>query len=297
MTRAIGERARATAIGAVAILLWALLALMTVGAAGIPPFQLLALTFLIAAALGLLVGRLRHRPLWPAVRRAPGAVGLTVAGLFGYHAFYFAGMAAAPPAHVSLIAYLWPVLIVVFASLLPGERLRWPHLGGVLTGLVGASVLTLDSGGPGLDLSFAWGYAAAAACALTWSSYSVLNRRLFRDTPTEIVTFACAIVAALGFLCHLLLEETVTPDGARWIAILGLGIGPVGAAFFLWDYGTKRGDIQLLGILSYAAPPLSVLALVLAGRAAPSWTLLVACLLIAGGALLASLAPARPKPA
>lgn len=284
------ERVRATLTGGLAVLLWALLALLTVGARGVPPFQLLAMTFCIAAALGGAISVARGRNVLAASRRAPGAVALTVAGLFGYHAFYFAGMAVAPPAHVSLIAYIWPVLIVVLGSLLLGERLRWGHMVGVSAGLSGAYLLMADSAAPGFNSSYTWGYAAAGACALTWSTYSVLNRKLFRETPNEVVTLACAIVAVLGAGAHLLLEETVSSAPSQWLAIVGLGVGPVGAAFFLWDYGTKHGDIQLLGILSYAAPPLSVLALVLAGRAAPSWDLLIASVLIAGGALAASFA-------
>jgi drug/metabolite transporter (DMT)-like permease len=53
--------------------------------------------------------------------------------------------------------------------------------------------------------------------------------------------------------------------------VLALGIGPVGAAFFTWDIGMKRGDIQLLGVASYAAPLLSTLALVAAGITKPSY--------------------------
>jgi drug/metabolite transporter (DMT)-like permease len=63
---------------------------------------------------------------------------------------------------------------------------------------------------------------------------------------------------------------------------------PVGAAFYVWDVGMKRGDIQLLGAASYAAPLISTAALILAGFAAPHWSILAAAFLIVGGALLAS---------
>ena len=50
----------------------------------------------------------------------------------------------------------------------------------------------------------------------------------------------------------------------------------------------KKGDIQLLGVASYAAPLLSTLALVPAGMADPSLRLLAAAVLITGGAALAA---------
>ena len=94
---------------------------------------------------------------------------------------------------------------------------------------------------------------------------------------------------------HLVFEETVFPVTALgWASVVGLGLGPVGLAFFVWDIGVKQGDIQLLGTSSYAAPLLSTLVLVLAGVAAPSYSLLWAALLITGGAVAAARASLRP---
>ena len=99
---------------------------------------------------------------------------------------------------------------------------------------------------------------------------------------------------ALSVVAHLGLEQTVWPNGALgWFSVLALGVGPVGAAFFTWDVGMKKGDIQLLGVASYAAPLLSTLALVLAGIAQPSYAILAAALLITGGAALAARASAN----
>jgi drug/metabolite transporter (DMT)-like permease len=139
----------------------------------------------------------------------------------------------------------------------------------------------------------ALGLGLAFLCALTWAGYSVLSRRL-GAVPTESVTVFCLATAVLSLAAHLALETTVWPTGALgWGAVLALGIGPVGAAFFTWDIGMKKGDIQLLGVASYAAPLLSTLALVAAGVAMPTWTIAVAALLIAGGAALAARASAR----
>jgi drug/metabolite transporter (DMT)-like permease len=88
---------------------------------------------------------------------------------------------------------------------------------------------------------------------------------------------------------HGLAETTVWPENAtQWLAVAGLGIGPVGAAFYAWDIGMKRGDIRVLGAASYATPLLSTLFLILAGFAKPSATIGLAALLIAGGGLIAA---------
>jgi drug/metabolite transporter (DMT)-like permease len=285
------NRLRATAIGAIAILLWATLALLTTAAQPVPPFQLMTLTFGIAFLLAM--GRwsiVRWRGGLPVFShlRQPGRVwALGVAGLFGYHFFYFTALGIAPPADASLIAFLWPLLIVLLSALLPGERLRWWHLAGGVAGLVGAGLLVTRGGGMALRPEFMSGYLAALACAFTWSIYSVLNRRL-GEVPSDAVGGFCGVTALLGLISHLLFEQTQWPEASGWLAVIALGIGPVGAAFFVWDYGVKHGDIKALGALAYAAPLLSTLLLIVFGRAEASWTIALACLLIVGGAVLAS---------
>jgi drug/metabolite transporter (DMT)-like permease len=285
------SRLRATAIGGIAVLLWAVLALLTTAAQPVPPFQLMALTFGIAFLLAVgkwIVARLGGGPPVFSHLRQPLRVWvLGVAGLYGYHFFYFTALSHAPPADASLIAFLWPLLIVLLSALLPGERLRWWHLAGGVAGLVGAGLLVTRGGGMALRSEYILGYLAALACAFTWSIYSVISRR-FGEVPSDAVGGFCGVTALLGLMSHLLFEQTQWPDASGWLAVMALGVGPVGAAFFVWDYGVKHGDIKALGALAYAAPLLSTLLLILFGRAEASWTIALACLLIVGGAVLAS---------
>ncbi|MFE7412140.1 aromatic amino acid exporter YddG [Streptomyces laurentii] len=279
------RRLRATGIGALAVLLWAALALFTTLTGSIPPFQLTAMAFAVGGLLGLPRALRGGREM---MRGLPaGAWVLGVGGLFGYHFFYFLALRNAPAVDAGLIAYLWPLLIVVFSALLPGERLRWWHTAGAVLGLAGTFLLV--TGGQGVQLRGAYllGYLAAAVCALVWSAYSVANRR-YPQVPTDMVAFFCLATAVLAGVAHLLFETTVRPDGPQWLAVLALGLGPVGGAFYVWDHGTKHGDIRLLGTFSYFAPLLSTALLVVAGRADASWLVVAACVLIAGGAMLAS---------
>jgi drug/metabolite transporter (DMT)-like permease len=279
----------ATAIGAIAIALWATLALLTTSTGSLPPFQVLGITFGIAAGLSL-VGLGASGQLTPAAFRIPWPAWLlSVGGLFGYHALYFTALKSAPPADASLIAYLWPLFIVLMSALLPGQRLAPLHVVAALCGLAGTALLITQNAAAGPRDGAVWfGYACAFGCALTWSGYSVLNR-LQAAVPVAAMMPVCAVVALLGFAAHGLTETWVVPDWTQLLALVALGAGPVGLAFFVWDYGTKRGDLPLLGVLSYASPVLSTLLLVAFGRAAPSWPLAAACVLIVGGAALASL--------
>lgn len=284
----------ATFLGFGAIVLWSSLALLTALSGTMPPFQLAAITFLIGGLAGASTWLVR--PQAARALRQPWPVwALGVGGLFGYHALYFAALRLAPPAEAGLINYLWPLLIVLFATLLAGERLRLTVIVGALLGLGGVIVLFLGRGGALMvEARYVAGYTCAFAAAFVWAIYSVLSRKV-AEVPTDAVVGFCLVTAALAAACHLAFETTIWPvNGLQWAAVIGLGIGPVGAAFYLWDHGVKRGDLPLLGVLSYVAPVLSTLLLVLGGVAGATWTLAVSCVLIVIGALVASLKPRAP---
>ena len=284
---------KATAIGFLAILLWSQLAVFTVGSAPVPPLLLNALTFAVGGTVGL-VWTLFSGGL-SQLRGVPWRVyAFGTLGLFGYHFLYFSALRLAPAAEAGLICYLWPLLIVVFSGLMPGERLTPLHILGALLSFAGTALLILGSGGPVPEGAMA-GFALALLAALIWALYSVLSRRL-GTIPTASVAVSCLATAAMSAMAHLGWETTLWPVGTSgWLSVLALGLGPVGLAFYVWDIGVKKGDIQLLGVASYAAPLLSTLALVLAGLAEPTSRIATAALLITAGAALAAYASARAR--
>jgi drug/metabolite transporter (DMT)-like permease len=289
-------RRTATLTGFGAVILWSLLALLTVRTAPVPPLLLNALTFAIGGTVGL-VWVLATGGLSQFTRVSWRVYAFGTAGLFGYHLLYFSALRLAPPAEAGLIAYLWPLLIVLFSGLLPGERLLPGHVVGAIIAFAGAALIIAGGAGGTEGSNAPLGYTLAFLCALTWAAYSVISRRL-GDVPTASVTVFCLATAILSAVAHFAVEDTVWPaSAAGWMAVAALGLGPVGIAFFIWDIGVKRGDIQLLGVASYAAPLLSTAILILGGAARPSWTLVLAAVLITTGAALAAWASARQKPA
>ncbi|MBA3929937.1 MAG: EamA family transporter [Xanthomonas sp.] len=284
---------RATLVGLVAILLWASLALLTTATGNLPPFQVLAIGFGIAAFLGLVRATLRGAAGWRELRQPLPAFALSTLALFGYHALYFIALKRAPAVEANLLNYMWPLLIVVFAGLFGGVAVRPGQWLGTTLGLVAAVLLVTRGRGLEVDPAHVPGYLAALGAALIWSLYSVLNRR-YVDVPTAAITVACAGVALSGAIVHLLSEQTVVPTRGQWLVLILMGVGPVGAAFWLWDHGTKRGDIALLGSLSYLAPLLSTLLLVASGRAQAHWIQAVAIVLLLSGAWLSVRASRAP---
>jgi drug/metabolite transporter (DMT)-like permease len=279
----------ATFIGSISILLWGTLALLTKLTGGqVPPFQMMAMTFAVAFMLMSIRWWIQGHTGLRFIRQSPQAWCLGIGGLFGYHFAYFKAITLAPAIEVSLLAYLWPLLIVLLSSFLPGESFKLRYVVGAIVALVGCWLL-IGMNSNGFTWKYVNGYLMAVMCALIWSSYSVLSR-LVQAVPTDAVGWFCGVTALLAFICHLLWEETLWPsDTVAWLCILGLGLGPVGLAFFTWDYGVKHGNIQLLGTLAYSTPLISVILLILAGFGQATSLLIIASTLIVIGSFIAGL--------
>jgi drug/metabolite transporter (DMT)-like permease len=264
------------ALGAIA--LWATLASLGVALAHVPPFLL--------TGAALVIGSVAAWPRFRDWRVPPATLALGVYGLFGFHFLLFIALRHAPAVEANLVNYLWPLFIVVLAPLLlPGVRWRTVHLLAALVGFAGAVLAIV--GGRELSGSFAWGYVAALGSALVWASYSLMTRRVVHF-PTSAIGLFGLVSGLLALACHAWLEPATRLTVHDWLLIAVTGVGPLGAAFFLWDAALKRGDPSTIGILSYLTPLASTLLLVLTtGRPLTAWVAGAAVLIV--GAALAGL--------
>ncbi len=277
--------------GLIAIVLWSTLALFTVLTKNIPPFKLLFMVFFLAYSVALIYRRIKTKRFSLAYRPPLKVWILGIYGLFGYHLCYFLALKNAPALEANLINYLWPLLIVLFSAFLPHEKLKWFHVVGVACGFLGVLVLLNVH-----EAHFAWeyakGYFFAFLCAFIWSSYSVLSC-YFGNVPTSVIGDFCGVTALLSLIAHGLFESHYIPTFNEFLAVVGLGLGPIGLAFFVWDYAMKKGDIKLIGTFAYMTPLLSTLLLVLFHQAQPHATIWIACGLIMLGSFISSLASKR----
>ncbi|WP_421953427.1 DMT family transporter [Polaromonas sp.] len=280
------------ALGAIA--LWAMLSSLGVALKHVPPFLLTGLALIIGSLLSLPFV-IRDRRQWAV---APKTLALGVFTLFGFHFLLFIGLRIAPAVEVNLVNYLWPLFIVVLAPLyLPGIRLRSVHVLAVLLGFAGAAIAIL--GGretTGQTWSAGWGYLLALGSALVWANFSLQTKRAAlqgQGFPTAAIGLFGLVSGLLSLLCHWALEPSASL-GLRDALLLALmGLGPLGAAFFLWDKALKLGDARQIGILSYLTPLGSTALLMLVSGRALSGSIALAAVMIIGAALLGSRARQR----
>ena len=302
------------ALGAIA--LWATLASLGVLLQHVPPFLLTGLSLVIGSVLAL-PAALKSLKQWRQWRVSPTALTLGVFTFFGYHFFLFIALRMAPAVEVNLVNYLWPLLMVVLAPLyLPGVALRPVHWLAAVLGFAGAALAILGGsgfgtndlavGGPSIDAAgvaagattslgagfssvTGWGYALAGLSALIWANFSLQTRRAVsrgKHVPTAAIGLFGLIAGLLSLLCHAVLEPPAVLSSRDWMLMVLMGLGPLGAAFFLWDKALKAGDARQIGILSYITPLGSTALLIVVSGRPLTWSTALAAAMILGAAVL-----------
>ena len=269
---------RLAALGA--IVLWSSLATLATLIPDVPVF--------LKAGIGLLIGSLIAIPLSRFQLRSllvsPKIFLLGVYGLFGYHAALFFALQSSPSVQANLINYLWPLLIVLLAPLFSKKlRLSTRVMAGSLMGFLGAALAILS--GSSTDSVFYSGYAFAFLAAIIWSTYSLATNRI-GNFPTPAVGLFALVAGLLSLAMHLLFEEQVALSSFDWLILVLLGLGPLGAAFYFWDYAIKKGNPQEIGLLSFLTPLLSTSLLLIITGQPISWLLALSAALIVGGSLI-----------
>ena len=271
------------ALGAIA--LWGTLAGLGVALKHVPPFLLTGIALLIGSLIALPLSGFRL-----SVWRVPApTLVLGVYGLFGFHFLLFVALRLAPPVQANLVNYLWPLLMGVLApAFLPGIQLRAVHVMAALLGFAGAA-LVIAGGSDNSNLQATdtaiWAYLPALGSAFIWASYSLMTRRV-TPFPTAAIGGFALLSGLLSLACHAMLETAVTLSSSDWLLLTLMGLGPMGAAFFLWDRALKTGDARHIGILSYLTPLISTAILVLVSGKPMSWNIAVAAIMIVTAAWL-----------
>jgi drug/metabolite transporter (DMT)-like permease len=247
-----------------------------------PTFQTLsigmAVGFLCLAALR----RLRGEKLADMVPRSFGLLIAGVIGILGTNAFNFIAITRISPAQASVIAYLWPMMAIVLAATLGLRRLQVRHAVAVLLGFAGAVLVIDPFGQTTFDVI---GIACALLAGLSWAGYTTY--RMIDDRgPSDAVGIYSLLAAVACLIAHIQLEQTYAMSAVQIVAVLGLGIAPMGLANAVWDYGVSRGDARTLSILAYGTPLVATLLLVILGLAAVTPLLAVGALLIVVGAAI-----------
>lgn len=270
--------------GVLALGMWSMLALLASLTSAIPAFLLLGCCFIVSFAIFLVWRCVNKQPFLALPKLSGKQWFVGIVGLFGFHFCYFFALKHASAIEVSLIVYLWPLLLSVLVA---NKAHKFNAVIGGGLGFIGISFIILSPSEQAFSLDALWGYLLAAASAIIWAFYSLFLSK--NKGQVDDIGWLSLAVALLSFIAHLVFESRINmPEINQLFGILLLGIGPVGGAFYLWDYGLKRGNKQLLASLSFFTPLVSSIILAFAGLNLWSEHIVVSLSLILLGAFVAN---------
>jgi len=163
----------------------------------------------------------------------------------------FAGLKFLPLPEVTALRFATPILIVVFAALLLGERLRLIRLSAVIVGLAGVLIvmwprLGFDGGDGALFGTFlTLGSATCAALA------QIFIKSMAGTEKTGAIVFYFSLTAAVLSLTTLPFGW-VRPMGWEWVWLLGAGVmGGLGQILLTASY--RHADASVLAPFTYVS--------------------------------------------
>jgi drug/metabolite transporter (DMT)-like permease len=196
----------------------------------------------LAARGQLSTGFYVARPWGHALR---GVLGTTAMGLG------FAGLLFLPLPDATALGYAAPMLTVLFAALILGERVRLYRLSCVALGLVGVLIVLMPrlgaGGGDGALLGAVLVLAGAVFAALA----QITIRRLVQTEKTPAIVFYFSLTASVLTLATLPFGW-VWPTLAQWALLIGAGLlGGLGQILLTSSY--RWADASLVAPFEYAS--------------------------------------------
>jgi len=265
-----------------AIVLWASWPALATVAYPAPPFLVLGLSAFIGFAYSYAsAAAQRQTNNFFAIRKR--TMLFVAAGLMGNNAFYLAAISRIGPAEANVVHYLWPVFLVVLASLVHRHIPTLRQAIGIAAGFSGVAIALSPKMGAGFDTT---GVLLGICGALTFAVYSVV--RSLARVETNVVGPSLGLAAVIALVFHVALEPTYLPTASQWIAIAIMGVGPFTLANTLWDKATRAGAAATISSFAFLTPLVAITLLAVFGLDVVTTPIIIGAILAITGAVLAS---------
>ena len=277
-----GPHGKTYALVGGAVVLWASWPALATIAHPAPPLLVLGASALIGFLFSLALA-CKQKTLSTFASVPFGTLAFVAIGLMGNNAFYLAAISRIGPAEANVVHYLWPVFLVVFASLIHRRAPTWLQVLGIACGFAGVAVALFPQMRGDLDLI---GVILGMCGALTFAIYSV--GRSIAQVETNVVGPSLGLAGIAALAAHFILEPSYWPTTSQWFAIVLMGVGPFTVANILWDKATREGSAATISSLAFLTPLVAMMLLAIFGLGVVTLATLIGALFAIAGAILSS---------
>lgn len=278
----LGPQTRAACLALGAVLLWATWPTLATVANPAPPFLIFGLAAMVGfvASFGLSVAQRKSAGFFSI---SPLTLAVVTTGLLTNNILYLLAMPRIGPAEANVIAYLWPVLLVVIMARLLKHRLLVAQIVGIVVAFAGAALAI----GPAFERGFdPAGVLLAFLSGLSFAVYAAI--RSYGREEHDVIGPSMGLLAVLALGFHVLFETPASLTYTQWLAIAGIGIAPLTLSNALWDRAVRTGYTAMISGIAYLTPLASLLLLAVFGVGVVSASVAAGAVLVVMGAMAAS---------
>lgn len=269
-----------TFLGGFGMLTWATTGCIASQLARIPPFEFLALTALVNLLSSCF--QLTYYKKWSSLKQplffwAIGCLCVPMNTLGYFWSFQYIN-----PALADLIYYMYPVQVLLLASIFSKGSSFWKSIIGAFISFLGVCVLLYQDlnslGSPSVWEGVFFGFLGS----FSWAAYS-LATKFYSNAPFQMIGIFFGVGSIFSFGIHLATEVYVPPSFLEWAFIVFWGLIVQSLSINLWEKGLRFGNFGFLNGLSFTIPIVSIFLLVLTGFTPLSYELLIATALVTLG--------------
>ena len=174
-----------------------------------------------------------------------------------YYMFYYAGTDILPASQAFIINYLWPIMSVVFACIILGEKLTPKKLIAILISFFGVIVVV---GGDikDFDVQMLFGAICCILGAVSYGIFTALNQKMnYNKSMTLMVSYFAAFIFTT--LVNLFNGDIFVPETNQIIGFVWNGVFAVAIANIFWVMALEKGKTEKVSNLAYITPFLSLI--------------------------------------
>lgn len=214
-----------------------------------------ALAFVALLIVNIISGNIRKLKEYP-VRKTLISVLCGLPGTFFYYIFYYTGADMMPASQAFIINYMWPIMSVVFASIILKERLTVKKAVSVLVSFIGVGIIT-GEGILNFDSGIITGAGLCLAGAVSYGLFTALSRKTGYDKRIAMM-LNYLVTFVLSTFINMYNGELFVPDMGDLPWFLWNGFLCIAIASTVWIYALEAGNTAVIANLAYITPFLSL---------------------------------------
>lgn len=177
---------------------------------------------------------------------------------FAYYFTYAYALNFIPAVEASMINYLFPIMIVVFAIFIHGEKLTWKKAAAIILGFLGVAVIATNGNLLGFRLSNPVGDLMALAAAMSWGLFSNLGKWLKRNNVLCNYLFI-AMAFVLSAIAMFTMSGFKLPSVRSLLLLALMALTNLTLGLSIWMRILKTVPTTLVACMTFITPFINLL--------------------------------------